>query len=694
MNYYEILKNEPLFWTRIGLGANPDIRNEKGEITFINDDWSDFIEEHKAFLGMGVKIQTTVIHSGWVGENEYDYSATDKTLDTIFSLSDDVLYLPRVELNAPLEWLKSNPDEIAISSYADRNPQKIAEVYKNYRTAHEIAAVRCGVVNEHGVYLQSFFSDKWMKDAKEALRRFVHHLENGKYGSRIVGYQVAFGMCGEICNWGAWKDHEHWGDFSKPAQKGFAEYCKSKYGSISEAAKTYNIPHLNENDIVPLPDERFKKNCDIYDYFRVNDSRAIDFSLCLSERSTKNICDFAKTVKEEVDKPVGSFYGYLVTKYPTETSHIAIERLMECEYIDFLSAPKIYYRCGAGQPGGSQATSMSVAMSKIWLDELDNDTHISKMYQEESNHPKTFSETKTILWREVAKNLAWNNQNFWWMDLYGGWFMDKEIQNEFKKIIEFNKNMRKLPRRSISEILFVMDETSLAHQTADRFFTGCRDIGILNEMGAEIKLCGAPVDEYRLKDLKKLDLTQYKMIVFANAFVVDDETIKIIKSIPETTLLVWNYAAGIRNEDNFEFANTENLTGIKIAPHEKNVSVSNGYGAKTNCPPLKICKSEGTEVIERYNDGEIKIAKFKNNLLTVSPGFYAKDFHELAKSYGCRMFTTPGCAVFADNRFTGIFPGGNGAKALELDKNLKDLISGKASDDIFELAPNGTYIFL
>ncbi|MBR3942162.1 MAG: hypothetical protein IKJ55_02290, partial [Clostridia bacterium] len=90
MNYYEIVKNEPLFWSRIGLGANPDVRDEQGKISFMQSDWSAYLNEHKQFLEKGCILHTTVIHSGWVGENEYDYSATDKTLEAIFSLGEKV----------------------------------------------------------------------------------------------------------------------------------------------------------------------------------------------------------------------------------------------------------------------------------------------------------------------------------------------------------------------------------------------------------------------------------------------------------------------------------------------------------------------------------------------------------------------------------------------------------------------------
>ena len=650
MNYYEIVKNEPLFWSRIGLGANPDVRNEQGEITFLQPDWSHFLEEHKQFAEKGCILHTTVIHSGWVGENTYDYSATDKTLETIFSLGENIFYLPRVELNPPLEWLKANPSEIALAEFADRDINHIAETYKSYKTDKEIASIRVGSINEKGIYMQSFCSDKWVKDASEALRRFIRHLEDGPYGDRIAGYQLAYGMCGELCAYGAWKPRENWGDFSKPAQKAFLDFCTKKYGDFEAVKQAYNMPELTMDNIIPSPKERL----DNTDYFRQNHPRAIDFSLFHSDRNVQNVSDFAKVLKSEADKPTGCFYGYLLTKYPTETGHIAVQKIMDCPDIDFLTAPKIYYRCGAGQPSGSQAVSMSVARKKIWLDELDNDTHIAQLWQEDSNHPTTFSETKTILWREVARNLAWHNQNFWWMDLYGGWFEDEEIMQVIGQLVEFNRNMRKQDYQSVSEILFVTDEKALAYQTADEVFTGCRTVGILNQTGAELKLCGAPVDEYRLEDLKDLPLSQYKMIVFNNAFVLDKDMQEIIKNIPETTLCLWNYGAGLRLGETFDFENTKKITGMSITP--SNQPFSNNYGCKTNLPSAYIKDCDGLEVLTRYDNGTIKTAKCKNHIINTACDWFAEDFRTLAKSAGCHIYTDVNCAVFADKRFVGIFP--------------------------------------
>ena len=186
------------------------------------------------------------------------------------------------------------------------------------------------------------------------------------------------------------------------------------------------------------------------------------------------------------------------------------------------------------------------------------------------------------------------------------------------------------------------------------------------------------------------------MIVFANAFSIDDEMRKVIKAIPETTLCVWNYAAGVRKGDRFDLSFAKELTGIEIAEYEKDKSYSNGYGAPALCPPLRIVEGDGLAVVDRYEDGEIKVARSKNHLLTVSPGFYAADFHGMAKEMGCHMYASAGCAVFADNRFVGFFPEKEGAKLLAFKDNGRytDIISGKASEGFGALEPSGAYVFV
>ena len=76
---------------------------------------------------------------------------------------------------------------------------------------------------------QSFFSQKWRVDATEALRRFIEHVESSKWASRIIGYHLAYGTCGETTQWGSWSpDPYHKGDYGINATKAFLEYAAQK----------------------------------------------------------------------------------------------------------------------------------------------------------------------------------------------------------------------------------------------------------------------------------------------------------------------------------------------------------------------------------------------------------------------------------------------------------------------------------
>lgn len=681
MNRLEILSQEPMFWSRVGMTYDPVRIDSNGNIMFYEQDWSVFLEEHKSFLNAGVRVHTSILHNGWVGVDKYDYSAVDKTLDAVCGISEKILYIPRIKLNVPVEWCIKNPAEVSLTFEAPRTPEKISTLVEKLTEYYETSGILETAPKDEGLAgLQSFSSDKWIEDASEALKRLINHIETGKYKNQVIGYQIGFGMCAETCWWGAWSDSRYWGDYGITNSKKFYNFCLKKYKNIENIQKVFNRDNITTENIVPHFSKRKYEAQTLEEYFRKDCEEAIAYSEFVSDMTVNAIDKLALVVKENApEKLVGSFYGYIINMYPTETGHVGIEKLLDSDNIDFLASPKGYYRCGPGEPGGTQSTSMSVTRKKIWLDELDNDTHIAKSYHDMSNHPKNIEETKTVLWRETARNLSWNNQNFWWMDLLGGWFHDGEIMDEIKKIVEFIKKVRKKEYKSISEILLVLDEKSLIYQNCDENMMGAHHKGIIDELCCEAHLCGAPVDEYRLTDLKDMDLSQYKMIIFANAFMIDKDIREIIKNaISKNTLCIWNYAAGIRNPD-YNSENVKDITGMDILPYKIDYKLNNGYGVDAKLPPIQIKAEEAIEVIERYDDGAIKTAKCRNNILAASPDFYAKDFHKYAKECGCHMYASYDCTVYADNRFVGIFPRiSKKGRVMFPQKGIyKDIISSK-----------------
>lgn len=79
--------------------------------------------------------------------------------------------------------------------------------YKNgYSTDTKMRGNKDPRPNVRGLIgLQSFSSEKWLRDAGEALRRLIRRIEGGKYAKNVIAYHIAYGQCGETSFWRGWE---------------------------------------------------------------------------------------------------------------------------------------------------------------------------------------------------------------------------------------------------------------------------------------------------------------------------------------------------------------------------------------------------------------------------------------------------------------------------------------------------------
>ena len=685
-----ILATEPQFWSRIGFAQDPTRLDEKGNPKFYDSSFNAHSNTCNAFEEAGVKLFTSILHNGWVGVDKYNYAATDLTLDTILKDHPKRLYLPRIKLNVPIEWALANPEELYASYKAPRDKEGILRLAKKMTKYWATSGWSwSGVPDDEGrIGLQSFSSEKWKQDAGVALAKLIDHLENGPYADRIVGYQVAFGACGETAYWGAFnRKLELKGDFGIGHRCAFYDWCINKYGSLEALRKAWNKPDLAfANFTVPTPQQLTSDNTTLESFFHKGPSgqKCIDYNIFFSKVNATAIEHFGRVVKKETGgKPVGVFYGYLFTQSNARVGHLAIDQLLDSPYVDFLCSPKQYYRCAPGWPGGEQTPSLSIGRKKLWIDELDNPTHLNK--KDKRGPAKTMDETRTVLWREVAKNLAYNNQSFWWMDLHGGDFDDPEIMAEIAKLEKVNRSVRARPRKSVSDVLYVVDDWSFASMRDSHGVLNGNSGGFFCETESELKLTGTPVDTYRLCDLEDLPLSQYKLIVFGNAFRFEEgQWERVKKRLPETATIVWNYAAAIRKPD-FAWEHVKEVTGFAVEPCPASAAKGvDGYTLVNDFPLIRIKPLEDQSVLWKYPDGGIMTASKKNDgggrtILCAYPSLTAAKLRGIAEEAGCHMYAPLNCTVYADTRFVGVFSKEDIKGKLNLKKpsKLKELISGK-----------------
>lgn len=635
----DFLKNNPVFWSRLGFCYDPPIKNEEGKPLVFCEDLDKYMRFHKDFIKAGVKIHTCILHSGWVGIDEYDYSLTDRVLEEVFSENDDIYYIPRIKLNPPVDWCIENPEELFVYYEGPREKEEIRklagtlkhdylgyEAPDGYYCSNDFKDTRPNVGGL--ISLQSFSSKKWLADAGAALEKLIDRLEKSKYADRIIGYHIAYGACGETVLWG--RASYHYGDYGITNRREFIKWGIEKYGSQKNLEDAWNQKNITTETInIPSPEERYGKTDDFLSFVRARkeDTISTDFDIFTSEKNADALLYFAKIAKK-TKKLVGSFYGYFVhIDNAAYTGHLEMQRLLDSPYIDFFAAPKSYYRNDIKSPGGELCCAQSVNLKKLWVDELDNRTYLSEE-RIDGQYSKDFEETQGVMRREFAKNLS-HDSGFWWMDLGGGWYDSPKLMEEIQNLVKLNDDLRKKEHKSISDVLIVVDEKSGFYMRANRHLRR----GFMEDFSYEAKMAGVLCDMYRMSDLENMDLSQYKLIVFAYCEYMEYKSyLKVLSKINPDAVIMFNYAVGIYDENGFDITNFEKITGCEIEP--------DANPSNYDFPQIKIKKQNNYD---------------KQKILNVKPFMKRDEIRKIAQAANCHIYTNHDNAVlYGDNRFLAL----------------------------------------
>lgn len=696
------IKNNPVFFSRLGFCYDPPLKNEEGRPLVFTENLRKYSKYHKDFGEIGVKIHTCILHSGWVGVDEYDYSLTDRVLEEIFKSDPEGYFIPRIKLNVPIDWCYENPEEVFVYPEGPETAEEIRALVGTLKQDY------IGYESPNGYYMagdyvdtrpnvggliarQSFSSKKWLNDARVALERLLDRLESSKYADRIIGYHIAYGASGECVLWG--RSSNRYGDYGIANKRAFYDYGIKKYGSPEALAKAWGQEGITRDNIkLPSPSERYEQCEAVEKFFRAEDSQRIstDLDLFMSEINADAIEYFGRIVKERTGgKLVGAFYGYFLhVDNSAYTGHLAIDKLLNSPYVDFLAAPKSYYRNSNGEPGGVLTATESVNRKKIWLDELDNRTYLARGKDAEWTADDAAS-TKTVFWREFSKNLA-DGSGFWWMDLGGGWFDDEELMKEFSKLVKTASLVRKEEHKSAADVLVLVDNECISKMNISRDLR----LGFMEDFLCEIHMTGCLTDLYRLSDLKEIDLDRYKLIVFAYTFEIDRLAREFINNLPGDKTVMFNYASGIISDLSTSLDNVTALTGAALTPFEDE---------KYSFPSLEIMPDEALTPI-LTEDGRIKIGKVTRenggtSIINEKPFVSRALLREIAIGAGCHAYAPCGCTVYGDSRFIGVFPSEEGEAEINLKErgNYINLVTSEKfpdTDKITLRADSATPIFI
>ena len=696
-----LLRKNPVFWSRLGFCYDPPLKNAEGRPLVFTEDLSRYGKYHRDFCKAGVHIHTCILHAGWMGVEEYDYSLTDRVLDEVFASDPDGYFIPRIKVNVPIDWCYENPEELFVYPEGPATAEEIRalvgtekqdyigyEAPNGYYMAGDFVDPR---PNVGGVIArQSFASKKWLADASIALGRVIDRLESSKYADRILGYQIGYGSSGECVMWG--RVSARYGDYGICFKRAFYAWGLKKYGTREALAEAWCQPCEGWETLrLPTPEERYGVKDTVTRFFRGEDTQkiAVDMDLFHSKINADAILHFGEVVKAHApEKLYGAFYGYFLhVNDAAYAGHLAIDRILDSSAVDFIAAPKSYYRTQAGDPGGALSATMSINRKKLWLDELDNRTHLATGV-EAGWESDGLSDTRTVFWREVAKNLA-DGSGFWWMDLGGGWFDHPDIMAEFARLTKSAARVQEKPWASASDILVLVDEDSLFHMNISEHFR----LGFMEDFVYELRMTGCLFDLYRLSDLDTLDLARYKLVIFAHTFKMAKKQREVVKSLAKDKTLMFNYAAGAISDGDVSLENTARLTGVSLLPSDKK---------EYDFPTLAI--DEGAhEVLLRDDGGNARCVRTADGMIVnTKPYLSARELRAITDLAGCHAYAPVGNTVYGDSRFIGVFTGKNvGLSApvvMKEEGKYIELIRGKRYDGTAtlscDLPPKGAAFFL
>lgn len=653
------------------------------------------------------KVVVTELSSGWTDEDTYDYTLTDRCLAKVLRENPGKLLVVQVHLDAPLFWLRRYPreacvyfggpenetelravmdtDAFDITGGGEEKEQKAEQVIVSAFWSGSKVADDAGKRSRRFVTGQSFSSKAWLTAASEALRRFVAHVEQSDGASRVIAYMPVMGCNGENLWWGSLSapgDLEA-GDYGLAHREALIAWALRKYGSETAVRSAWKVENLSAeglrlpsamNRLSYLSDTETGKLTDICEDYMpplrtpeeialTNDRLQADCNEFCSVACFGALETFGRIIKEQTGKVTGTFYGYSRMPNAAYAGQLAVNEALASPWFDFYTAPKAYHYHLAGEPGASQAPGQSFARKKLFIEENDLHTWLAG----NASAPKNEAETRTCFWRELYRSLTFG-YGFCRADPDSpetDWSENEILKPMLKQQADFYQRWAPVPRRSVAEVLLVTDEASPAATV--------RMLGL--EMGLEMRLerelrhCGAPVDNCRLTDLKDMDLSPYKMVVFTRAFTLGaSEWEEIAARLRPDVHVLWQYAAALL-PGGPECENQYRVTGFRTelcpgcmhhADLYRHVHWYIPRPVPRDYPDLVICPEAGQRVLRTSPEGHVLTAQVKRgeqvSTLAVDLTLRTPLLRTLLEEAGVRFPAPQYCTVLADDRLLGFFP--------------------------------------
>ena len=633
-----------------------------------------YVETLRSMYAQGVRLFSfpLPLPIAWDQPGGYDFSLLDVLHDQIFEIAPEGLVMPRAFMTTPHWWDDQNPDELI--GFRGPRPDTPRSRHKDQPLWRYASKMHRSTKNP------SLASQKWRKDASHALAAYVKHTWK-KYPGHFLGYQVAYGTCGEWIAFGSFFDDRYGSyDFSRPMLRSFRSFLRRKYRTDDDLREAWNKPDVQlDTAEPPTKIQMHHTDVGVFKYPR-NCRHYADWVEHYSNQRHETILSFCRVAKQAapVDILCGAFAGYLLqvgcSAYISQLAQTQLDQLLESRYIDFLSTPNVYENRSRGVL--SSAPVQAIARKKIFFAENDVRTFLAGEAQAPFGASKDRVASLASFNRDTFYNLTQGSGHLWWYDFGKGWYLDNSFEDIVAKLVTRFNNIPPSDRFGQAEVALVLDEESLCYTEGSvSFFKLWRE-----ELNEHLPRMGAPFDVITTEDM--LQRQPYKLYLFRDMFYAPDSKVKKIRDLVETAnaSCVWFYAAGLLGERGIDPRGVEKLTRIKMNllnittsqqltvlefdhPITRGVSAREGTAGNDDqrgvYGPMLFVEDEHAEILGHIESIEKPGMAFKGqeqrfDAWFASPLLRPKLLANLALHAGVHLCVEPGNVIFGSGRLISL----------------------------------------
>lgn len=684
--------------------------------------------EHLAeFVSAGIEVFRLSLPVGWVGPGRYDYRETDEIVSAFCEASPRARLFPLLWLDGSETkwWETEHPGEVALA-----RSRETGGIVTQHPDIPKYASAEHGPVgdldnfdrhHQQSPCLHSFASSRWRQEAAEALSRLLRHLDS-TYPGRFVGYYICAGLSYEWFNWGNYTDEVLF-DYSEPMQAYFRQWLRRRYRDPAALASAWQRPVVDFSEIgIPLPGERPGRS----DYPLLDPRRhrpAADFTVALSDAQADTFLELCRVARGATAERrlVGGFYGYWWTQTnypgPARNGHLAFQRVLEAEEVDFIASPYDYTNRGVGGVNSAQTLPGSLQRhGKLYINSTDIKlADDSYGWQSFIHVPKTPGEAVNLMKRDFAASLGAGQEQSW-VDLFGGAFKHpalKEALRQLQDITRANPELRVTPR---AECLIVVDEESLCW-TAPSAPVTVPLFGVQKQW--HLLRAGMPWTQITLSDFLKYEWPDARLAYFVNLFRstpgLRDQVHARLRASRCTA--IWTLWPGVVGAERLSLDGVRDLTGfaaewlpsssgdwrfrtrevpggwparfeygtgIRRDEYAKRMKYYPPCEAFAVTPRLGVQPQRDDSVLADWVDAPAA-ALVQTDRLGFRSVFHAGPLlpetlvHHLVQEAGGHAYTPPGDLVYANDAFIGIYTGESASRrvAFRSPVRVADLMTGR-----------------